>query len=1172
MYLSSLEILGFKSFANKTKFEFSEGLTGIVGPNGCGKSNIVDAIRWVLGEQKVSSLRSDKMENVIFNGTSKRKPLGMTEVSLTIENNKKILPIEFSEVIITRRLFRSGESQYLLNGQIVRLKDIQNLFMDTGMSTDAYSIIELKMIEMILSDNKEERRRLFEEAAGIKKYKIHRRVALRKLEQTQVELSRVNDLLAEVQRNVNSLFRQVAKTRRYQRLKEELKEKEIQLQLFKYYGYLDSRKPLEDDLEDFQNLKKKLSTEINQRESDLEKVKLETLNIEQDFQQIQREISNYKGQIDEIEKQNLLAEQQIEHLKKERERISSEYNYVVQRLQEIAGLQEEKQSQLDDLKEENYRIIAQLEEVEEEKSAAEQQLAELKEKIRELESENRNWQERLNQLSKDIGHFTTLIEARTNEIGSLSATLENHQSLLENKSKNRAQLETELKESEDELGQLEDQIAQMEKKKEQLELQERELRSQYTEQDKEVDRLSNEITIYENILQNYEGYSSAVKFVMDHYKSNGKLLETLPNTFRVTDSMKKVLGQFLQELTNVILVEDKEQLIEILDKVNNERVGQVGLMTINQDHRSFDLPKDDRLNPVVQYIEAEDQFTDVVKQIFSTVYQTESIEVAMEMAGKYPHCTFITESGFISGPFAYVKAGTSGDSGVDLIGRKSKIKNIKSVLQQSVEKKEQIENDLEGVKKELEELNRQILQEKEKKQQISTKHQSIKEYFQRANIETDSLEERIREEQALLNTYQSELKEYQEKLQLLKPQYDDLSLKYDEYEENIEEYKKELSYKEEDVRKISEEFNVKRIEKVQMENDVNRLEQELFNLSKEKEQLSHKKEKLEGEDEIEIQNQIASISKEIEERKTTLHELFGVYSEKNKIRESLEEQYQSLKNQLLEIEDEISNTRKKWYQAQEKIQEVEFKIQELGLKAQGVEEQLKEYYNYEIGERISMDSFNPEIAHQEISELRVKLERIGEVNPLAIEEYEKEKERLDFLKSQEADILKAEKQLLQTIDELNKTATEKFLDTYDAIKENFIKVFKEFFPQGEATLELMDPDDPLETDINIKVTPKGRKLQTLTLMSAGEKTLTAISLLFAIYLVKPSPFCILDEVDAPLDDVNIGRFSNALKGFSKNTQFIIVTHNKKTMEAVDAIYGVTMEEEGVSKVVSVQFK
>ncbi|MCK5077326.1 MAG: AAA family ATPase, partial [Calditrichia bacterium] len=324
MYLSKLTINGFKSFANRTQFDLIDGLTGIIGPNGCGKSNIVDAIRWVLGEQKVSSLRSDKMENVIFNGTNDRKPLGMAEVTLTIENNKHILPSEFTEVVIARRLFRSGESQYLLNNQPVRLKDIQNLFIDTGMSTDAYSIIELKMVELILSDNKEERRRLFEEAAGIKKYKMHRRSALRKLDLTQQELTRLTDIITEVKRSVNSLTRQVSKTKRYQELKEELRQKEIDAHVYKYQQYHKATGPLNNELKDIMSSKEKFAVQVTQKESELEKVKKVVLDIEREFQEIQRNLAKEQGQLQELEKENLVDKQRLEMLNREIDRSKQE--------------------------------------------------------------------------------------------------------------------------------------------------------------------------------------------------------------------------------------------------------------------------------------------------------------------------------------------------------------------------------------------------------------------------------------------------------------------------------------------------------------------------------------------------------------------------------------------------------------------------------------------------------------------------------------------------------------------------------------------------------------------------------------------------------------------------------------------------------------------------------
>jgi chromosome segregation protein len=1175
MYLSKLEIIGFKSFAHKTVFEFSEGLTGIVGPNGCGKSNIVDAIRWVLGEQKVSVLRSDKMENVIFNGTRKRKPLGMAEVSLTIENNRNILPTEFTEVVITRRLYRSGESQYLLNGQVVRLKDIHNLFMDTGMSPDAYSIIELKMIELILSENKDERRRLFEEAAGIKKYKMHRRLALRKLEQTQIELNRVNDLLSEVQRNVNSLSRQVAKVKRYQRIKDELKNKEIHLQLFRYHGYLDSKKPLLEELEEVSNVKKKAASTISLQESELEQIKMKTLDIEQEFQTLQREISGLKDKIDELERNNLVAEQQIQHLEKEKERLKDEYQYTIRRLDEIQLALNNLQDQKEELQDEFYRHESQLELIEEEKQEKQQSLLEHKEKLARLESDMRTKMTELNTIKSDYNKIQAQLQSRMEEKEKLTQYIHTYHDEIQEKEQLVQKLEQEVQELRNEYQQLDAEYATLSEQLKRLNETLKTTTDNFNQADKHAAALENEVNIYENIARNYEGYSSAVKDVMKRFNQNGKLLETLPNTFRVNPSIRKWVATFIQEINNVIITNDHDLAYQILQNVRELKLGQIGVALGSGNGATLPVPES-KCEPILQHLETETDYHPLLEKIFKYVFLVENLDVARQLHQDFPHCTFIAPEGLFIGPLSILKGGSEQDSVMDLVGRKSKIQELKLEMKKAIQVREQLIAEKEKLQKNIKDLTDTILRvEKERSQKLNNL-QAIQRKFEITRYEAQSIQKRFSEEDNALKDLEKTIAELEKKQHELTPKLDLLEEQMDDMTDQLEELKRDIQYLESEFQRISEEYNSKHITKIKTENQLEQIEREMFQLNREREELEVKKDRLSQESDEDLQEEITRLKTEIDERKKIIHELYEQYSAKAKIRDEQETEYQNLKNLLLEKEDEIAQTRKRFYQSQERIKELEFKIQELDLKAQSIADQLMDFYEFDVKQEpetdMDLEHFNPETTQQEIQELRTKLERIGEVNPLAVEEYEKEKERLDFLKSQQSDILEAQDQLLLTIDELNKTATEKFLLTFHAIRENFMKVFKEFFPQGDATLEMVEPDDPLETDIHIRVTPKGRKLQTLTLMSAGEKTLTAISLLFAIYLVKPSPFCILDEVDAPLDDVNIGRFTQALRNFSNETQFIVVTHNKKTMEAMDAIYGVTMEEEGVSKVVSVQFK
>lgn len=1176
MYLSKLEIFGFKSFATKTVFEFSEGLTGIVGPNGCGKSNIVDAIRWVLGEQKVSTLRSDKMENVIFNGTSKRKPLGMAEVSLTIQNNKNILPTEFTEVVITRRLYRSGESQYLLNGQEVRLKDIQNLFMDTGMSPDAYSIIELKMIEMILSDNKEERRRLFEEAAGIKKYKLHRRVALRKLEQTQSELSRVMDLLSEVQRNVNSLSRQVAKTKRYLALKEELRTKEIQYQLFKYFSFCDAKLPLEEEMTELRATREKCSSKINVLESELEKIKFSALQLENNFQSIQRELNQIREKIDSLEKQNLVQEQQTEHLSSELNRLEQEYEMIKNRLAELEGVIATSREALEEKELEFTHLSSQVEAMQDEVEELQRSVSQKKELLSSLEHTYRQSQAKNEKQRRELEQTTILLATKMDEYDRITnAIIAINNEIDEKKKKIEDNLNNQ-KEVEQQIQLLQKEIEQLESARTKAENFLDSVQSEIIRMEKELSVKQNEIAIYENLIRNYEGYSTAVKEIMQSLSQEFTAIEPLLDIFHINEEYQKDFQPLLNDLMDVLLLSNEQDLDGILEKSKSVKKGQVGLLLPGWNDHSLPLP-DENCIPMHTLIHTDGTYGSLLQNAFKSIFYTPSLETAKRLYQQYPYCIFVFPGGYIGGILSILKTGNTSDKELSVLGRKQHIETLYKETAGLSEKLQQFRHQADQWKSHRNEILQSLERLSLEKHLLSNKYEELKQLLAQFSALTQSLEKQLTENQERLVRLKDEIVQLQQKESQLKPLVEKELSSEDEILEKLETVKKEIQGEEFSLNRILSEYNNKRLDTVKLENEINQLKKEIFTAEKEMQTLTSRKEKIEGTDRQDLEETIHQLNKAIQQRNDELKKIYANYAEKEKIRDEIEQEYQNTKNLLLLKEEEIAQERRRFYHAQERIREIEMKMQELDLKCQSIGEQLIEFYQFDISrdlEQFDFDSqhFNPEETHHQILDLKNKIEKIGEVNPLAVEEYEKEKERLDFLMGQKNDIMQAQDELLQTIRELNRNATEKFQETFAAIRLNFIKVFKEFFPQGEADLELVDPSDLLESDINIRVTPKGRKLQTLTLMSAGEKTLTAISLLFAIYLVKPAPFCILDEVDAPLDDVNIGRFTQALKGFSKETQFIIVTHNKKTMEAMDAIYGVTMEEEGVSKIVSVQFK
>ena len=1166
MYISKLKIQGFKSFLNKTELNFGEGITAVLGPNGCGKTNIVDAIRWILGEQKTSVLRSNKMEDVIFNGTKNRKPVGMCEASLTIHNNLGMLPTEYTDVEITRRLFRSGESEYLLNKTPCRLKDIQDLFIDTGMSSNAYSVIELKMIDSILSHNADDRRGMFEEAAGINQYKKQRQSTFRKLESTMVDVSRVNDIITEIDGTLRNLRLQLKRYDRHQKMTADLKSTHILLAHVEIQTIQTERLPLENTLQkgrgQQQAIAGQLSLEeslIAQTQSTYESLKAELAEKQQALHSVEQalslvnnnilvwteqkkgnesnvqhysdEIQQSKGRLSSLQSQVNELQEKIKAISPELEKRENQYSSTQATFSAIDGKYASQQKIFNDFKNSHDDINRQIYKGE---SAVERILATIHEKdnyIERLKEQKIEVDDKVESYEADINLFKAQIMAKEAVNGKLNVALEKCQ-------ESHAELESKLIKKQSEL----------------------------TSENASLVDTQNKLKFYQDILEKNEGRSSGVKWVVSSNQFDG-VLGVLGDLVSAKKGHELAVNTALGAMAGYLIVENLKTAREILEKVTAEK-RQISIIPL--DVASSIKVKGVHADSILKRMKYDKKIATALQIILDSVHFTKSAETHAKLSEKDRESTsWVTLSGErFDGKLILrsqrILGGTASIGRIDKIKRLNKAitsatKTIASLNKEismltssantafeTVESKTaELDNGVKllyGLEKELSQREYIISQQGNSTVDIKNRLATAEKEVTRLNIQLSDEKKNVHEHKALL-------RKSDQKLKLLVTNQESLQLERNAIQQALQ-----------DARV--------RVVEIQKENEglVFRLKNSTDRVG----ELGERIEKFTIESEMltdDIVRLTASTEKAAVE-KTDLLAKQTLYNEvKNKMDVDLNNAHQELQSLQLNIRDQQKAKEARILE----LQQVELNLAELTQAEALIRGRIRETYkvdipdNDDISEDVDIDELREQVASIDKS-----LERIGAINMAAQEEFEREEERYNFLKEQYDDLIESEKTLKETIEKLDSEARDKFIKTYEEIREFFKETYTMFFDGGEAHLRLVGDDDPLEASIEIIAKPPGKKPQTLRMLSAGEKALTAIALLFAIYMVKPSPFCILDEVDAPLDDGNIGKFTKVLKKFSEKTQFIVVTHNKLTMEKADYLYGVTQKEEGVSQIVSVK--
>ena len=1181
MRLTSLEIKGFKSFGDKVTIHFDQGVTAIVGPNGSGKSNVVDAMRWVLGEQKTRLLRSEKMENIIFNGTRQRKPSNLAEVSLSFENNKGVLPVEYAHVTITRRLYRSGESEYLLNGVTCRLKDINDLFLDTGIGPDSYAIIELNMVDDILKDRNNTINTLLEEAAGISKYKIRKRQTFQKLEETDNDLNRVNDLLFEIEKSLKQLESQAKKTDRYYRLREEYKTLSTQLALYSirhHSGQLGILQQKENEQHDSRN---RLNTELESLENALQDLKSKSYEKEQRFQSAQK-VSNEK----------LLEFTRFENEEKNR---SERLNFLVEKQQQL-------QLQIENDEKSAAGLRSQFAELETEKVRDEGQLKRLQENVLHLKEESaqsrqdhEQSQVRIREINQQLYQLRNLInELETKQ--AVSATRE--KSIQEELARYRQQAA----ENQANIGTLENDIAQLlpaqeqadnrlrSGKQDRLQLNEnlklaesrmKELNQILQAESRKLDAKHNEFQLTRNLLEQMEGYPESIRYLKKNH-DRSKQAPLLSEIIVCEEDYKLAIENFLDPYLNHFVVNTMEDAWDALESLNTAAKGRAHFFVLEtlENFKPSPLTALEGCTPALDVVEKNSKYNQLFSFLLGHVQVLDKDRSLQDYTINDEQSLVIISQ---SGNFLRQRYVVAGGSVGRFDGKRTgKFRNLEKLGEELKQQEQVIENYREQVN--LAEIEVNSLKEKSISNQEDVA--SLEKEFMEVNSRLNSLQSnrdfynnnlqqllrnssRLEEEAAALNRMMEENASL--------PDSSPAALR-----EKLNRMMEELNGQQEHSAVLQKEsadkaqlFNQENILLLQHQNKIQNISREISYKANQVAVLE--KNKIQYAEELDtVKAQTDAILGGMETTGEVLKALLEDKAAAEKELREAEAAYAGTRTTIDEEEKRIQEIRKNKESADAGLQQVHDELNELKLQMHSLKERLSIEFNIDINDLIGQEpdpEFNEEEMRPRAEQLRKRVSEFGPINPMALEQYKEIKERYDFIINEKTDLQNAKESLLKTISEIEETAQTVFMDAFTQVRANFIRVFRSLFTDDDnCDLILSDPSNPLECDIQIIAQPKGKKPLSIHQLSGGEKTLTATALLFGIYLLKPAPFCIFDEVDAPLDDNNIDKFNNIIKKFSSESQFIIITHNKRTMAATDIMYGITMAEQGVTTVVPVDMR
>ena len=1169
--LKSLEIKGFKSFADKTVVNFDDNITGIVGPNGCGKSNIVDSIRWVIGEQKISHLRSENLDSLVFNGSKTRSASGLAEVSLTFENTKNLLPTEFSTVTITRKFYKSGESEYRLNDVQCRLKDIQNLFMDTGVSTDSYAIIELGMVDDLIKDKDNSRRRMLEQAAGISIYKTRKKEAKLKLDATEQDLARIEDLLFEINNQLKALESQAKKAEKYHEIKKNYREISIELAKAALEGFNLTYKELNEQHDAETDKRIRMEAEIANEEAALEQEKLGFIEKERQLQSMQHAFNELVQQVRTRENDKNLAAQRLEYLK---ERENSLQEFLQKAEGQLRGIDESigfTKTQVDEETISLEQLSEQLQQHQNDVGVKREVLDQKRRTLDGLRSEYQHVQRNQFDAEKKVAVADTSVQ----NVQRMMAQIEEERKQRE---QDRHHLDQEriLKEKELNIKKVDlEQLQQHQENTREQILQTQSmldtLRNELAVENRKLDAKKNEHDLLKSMIDSMEGYPDSVKFLHNNNSWN-HTSPILSDILYVKEEFRTALENVLEPYLSYYVVNDLQEGLQAVHLLDDNKKGKANFFLLDKINSREQVSETHSLEgavPALSVIDVEEKYRMLAEHLLGNVFIADN-EDALQNSNGF---VVIEKNGkYVKGKYSL----TGGSVGL-IEGKKiGRVKNLEK-LQEEIALQDEV---VEKLRSEIQARHNEVIAFNEDLRESAVR-ETEKEIQQLTN-QVFSLHNKLENLHSMQTNSQHRLEELAHQLLQTQQSVEGVRNQLLEYNEQILSYGSKLAEADENFKaaeagynEASQQYNDFNLHVTRQQSKLNALRQELeFKTN----QLNDLQQQIENNttslaDTRTSIEQSASLLNEIEEG---LVELMRRKEEEQQVLNETDQAYYNLRNHLSEKESELRHKVKDKEQVEHMLAAIKDKLNELKLQLAGTKERLDVEFRIKL-EDILDQARTTETALEELQEkadrMKKRLENLGEVNPTAIEAFTEMKKRYEFIVEQKNDLVTAKDSLLKTIEEVEASANQKFLETFNTVRENFIKVFKTLFTEDDhADLVLENPDNLAETGIDVLARPKGKRPTSLTQLSGGERTLTATALLFAIYLIKPAPFCILDEVDAPLDDANVGKFTNMIRQFSDNSQFIIVTHNKMTMSTVDVIYGVTMQEPGVSKLVSVDFR
>ncbi|HIW80592.1 MAG TPA: chromosome segregation protein SMC [Candidatus Acetatifactor stercoripullorum] len=1177
MYLKSIEIHGFKSFANKITFQFHNGITGIVGPNGSGKSNVADAVRWVLGEQRIKQLRGASMQDVIFSGTETRKPLSYAYVAITLDNGDHQLAIDYDEVTVARRIYRSGESEYLINGTPCRLKDVNELFYDTGIGKEGYSIIGQGQIDKILSGKPEERRELFDEAAGIVKFKRRKAAAQSKLANEKQNLVRVNDILSELEKQVGPLEKQSEKAKIYLRKKEELKTLDVNVFLLENSRLKEQLKAVEEkygiaggDLKEITQRYEGIKEEYDQIQGEIERLDKSIEEARSTLTDTGLLRGRLEGQINVLKEQINSAKGSESHLNGRKEALEAE---IASKSQDKEGILAEKQ-----------KTDEQVEEIAGAALQARARLLEIQDKIEELnnciEAGKNTIIGELNQraaIKSKMGRYDTMME----QINIRRAELNSR--LLRVKSDEAAREEALLK-LEESFESITKELGEMNRKQGDMEKELGDIRGVLTGKDQKLRETqsayhqeSSRLEALSNLTERYEGYGGSVKKVMEQKEKEKGIIGVVADIIKVEKKYETAIETALGGNIQNIVTDDENTAKRMIGYLKANRLGRATFLPLTsiihpQEFKSPEILEEKGVIGMAdELVEIEDRYRNVAKAMLGRIVVIDNVDNAVRIAKKSGYSVrMVTLEGELLVPGGAISGGAFKNNS-NLLGRRREIEELQKKTRKLLSA--------------VEEINGEIKSTKERRNELRLALENIKSEIGKKSIEQNTVRlsisqarERMEEEMEGAKSLELEEKEIEGKIREIKDGKEAIAQELSASEE-LEAHTKEqiLSFQKElEERREEETLESGRV--AQWDLKVEKMRQTQTFKQSNVDRINGELEKSQAEL-SQILQALSENEEEVERKKQNIKELEKTIAASHEAQNASEIR---LKEEAARKE-ELSAKQKNFFQSREKLAEqmssLDKEVYRLNAQKERLEDSIEAQINYmwdeyeiTLSDAASLrdeDMLDLPAMKRGITDLKDQIKKLGDVNVNAIEDYKNLMERYTFMKTQHDDLVEAEKTLEGIIEELDGAMRKQFTEKFAQISREFDKVFKELFGGGKGTLELMEDEDILEAGIRIIAQPPGKKLQNMMQLSGGEKALSAISLLFAIQNLKPSPFCLLDEIEAALDDSNVGRFAKYLHKLTKNTQFIVITHRRGTMEQVDRLYGITMQEKGVSTLVSV---